>query len=105
MVKSEGQRFVREYKKQDVGICIYGMPHQDGVMWEYENRSKNYVQEETCTFNLTNAWIEGFNGDTHKIILKPNQNKLVNIIFGSGNHTDAGNMDKILYKIKPLNEY
>lgn len=102
MVKTEGQRFVRKYKGKDVGICCYGLRHSDGVTWEYVNESKGYVLEETVTFNLKNAWIEGFNYDTMKIVLKPGQSKLVDVIFGAGSNDDAGNMESSQYLITKL---
>merc|ERR1712183_40465 len=62
LVKKDGQKFIRKYKESDVGIYVYALPHTGGVSWQYENTSKHYILDETITFNIDNAWIEGSRG-------------------------------------------
>ena len=103
MVKGEGDKFVRKFKNKDVGINLYGLIHSEGVTWLYENESRGYQLEETVTYNLNNAYIEGSNNDTLKISLKPKQSKLVNIVFGLGENNDSGTMDECSFRITPIN--
>lgn len=101
VVKREGNKFIRKYKNKDVGIYVYALVHAEGTSWEYENSSKDYMLDEAITFNLHNAWIEGSNDDTAKIILMPGQTKVINIVNGSGDNKGAGTVDNLEFNVRP----
>jgi len=100
-IKREGEKYIRKYKNKDVGIYVYALPHEKGVSWEYENTSKDYVLDETITFNLKNAWIEGSNDDTMRVILNPGCTKVINISKGYGNSTGAGTVKNLEFNVRP----
>lgn len=39
-VKQKGKKYIRKYKGQDVGICVYILMHSSGAMLQYENHDK-----------------------------------------------------------------
>jgi len=100
-IKREGEKYVRKYKNKDVGVYVYALPHQKGMSWEYENTSKDYVLDETITFNLKNAWIEGCNDDTMRIILNPGCTKVINITKGYGKNEGAGTVKNLEFNVRP----
>lgn len=101
-IKTKGQKFIRKLNGNDVGICLYGLMHHSGCFWEYENLSIDYMQEETITVKLVNAWIDGYDGDTIKIVLHPGQKKLIEVKYGEGGDPGAvgsGNLDKCTFRV------
>lgn len=99
-IQTKGQKFVRKFKGQDVGIHLYGLMHHSGCFWEYENTSDDYMLEETVTVKLDNAWIDGYDGNTIKIVLHPYQRKLIEVVYGPGDHAPGtGNLDNCTFRI------
>lgn len=98
-VKTKGVKIPRELNDEDVGIHLYGLMHESGCIWEYENLSAEYMLEETIKVKLVNAWIDGYDGDSIKIVLNPGQKKLIEIIYGKGNNEDSGNLEECTFRI------
>ena len=99
MVESEGDSSKRLYKGKDIGVNMYTLPHADGIYYQYDNNSKNYVLDETVRYHLKNCWIEGTTTDTVNVYLKPGGSKIVSIVFGAGSGLNSGQMLKCNYRI------
>ena len=101
MTKKQGRQAAKRLfnNTKDVGINVYNSKHSNGVFWQYENTSNDYVLAETVKFNIKNSWIEGHNGDEVTIVVKPKDSQLISIIYGKGNNDGAGAVVDYSYHI------
>lgn len=81
--KSNGRRVTRTMGGEDVGISVYYCKHNNGILFNYENKSTEYRLIEKVTFELNGCRIEGFRGSSLKITLEPGETDVVRIVpFG-----------------------
>lgn len=59
---SKGKKYPRNYQGKDSGISCYVLNHQDGTLYSYQNKSRNFKLIETLEFELVNCVIEGVRG-------------------------------------------
>lgn len=88
--KEKGNKQIRKNKGEDVGIYVYTMKAQNGIVMEYVNESSSFKLMESISFDMKNCSLEGYRGDELKITLTPGETESYRIIpDGSGRDWDA----------------
>ena len=80
LAKEKGRKFDREYNRASVGISQYIYYYADGVIYVYDNNSEDYLLNESVKFSLSNCEIEGTDNNLTEQIVKPGENKCINIL-------------------------
>jgi hypothetical protein len=76
--------------------------HQDGVIYCYENLSKNLTLVESLEFELINCVIEGVRGYGAEVIVPPGETYLLNIVVLDPEFEYSAKYKKGHYEIKTV---
>jgi hypothetical protein len=78
--KKLGKKCVRMKQGKDVGIAVYVLYHEDGLVYYYQNNSSNQTLMEDLKFDLSNCAIEGMGASqAARVRLVPHSTYLLNI--------------------------
>lgn len=104
-----GNKAIRKYKDQDVGIYVYTVTFGNAVLFIFKNDSKDCILKEVLKFNLKNCKISelGKNGGNQlKLIVGPGEEDCISIFQNQEvyNSDWEAKIEKSKYFIYKINE-
>lgn len=100
LVKRKGARQPILYKNRDVGIYLLSCGYENGILFFFENMSREFELESECEFELVNCSIEGRVGNVLRIEMRPRDSHLVNVVVEDGGKYFEAFMVRNDYNIK-----